>query len=277
MISPRIDKPRTAEEARAVSCHRPYDQINGPPYRIKAKGACSRIAMIKNKKNRLRKFGHILTSIHGQRIASATITTMIAATDHFCVVADLSSSCSFCCHSDLYRLISAELLDSWVSVVFFAHHSSHLSVKHRVESWYTPDETSCFKFCDASKKALCRFSVRSLTTGLVSHQFPVPLCSIAKPSTNVPCSYVATKIFSGGTHFKAWTSVVLKKNTFTKTATDNTVLKTFLDFVAIIIKKFLPPRLKYGSSRCFSPGSFAVLSGEAYTYNSIISCLALSR
>src|SRR3989344_1560041 len=29
------------------------------------------------------------------------------------------------------------------------------------------------------------------------------------------------------------------------------------------IKKFLPPKLKYGSSRCFSPGSFAVLSGAA--------------
>src|SRR3989344_5856214 len=27
------------------------------------------------------------------------------------------------------------------------------------------------------------------------------------------------------------------------------------------IKKFLPPKLKYGSSRYFSPGSFAVLNG----------------
>jgi len=45
----------------------------------------------------------------------------------------------------------------------------------------------------------------------------------------------------------------------------------------LINKKILLSKLKYGLSRCFSPGSFAVLSGVAYTYNSIISCLALSR
>ena len=38
--------------------------------------------------------------------------------------------------------------------------------------------------------------------------------------------------------------------------------RTFLGF-CIGLKKFLPPKLKYGSSRCFSPGSFAVLSGAA--------------
>src|SRR3989339_697812 len=32
---------------------------------------------------------------------------------------------------------------------------------------------------------------------------------------------------------------------------------------SIGLKNFLPPKLKYGSSRCFSPGSFAVLSGAA--------------
>ena len=31
----------------------------------------------------------------------------------------------------------------------------------------------------------------------------------------------------------------------------------------ILIKKFSSPKIKYGSSRCFSPGSFAVLSGAA--------------
>ena len=31
----------------------------------------------------------------------------------------------------------------------------------------------------------------------------------------------------------------------------------------LMIKKFLPPKLKYGPSRCFSPGSFTVLSGAA--------------
>src|SRR3989344_2571610 len=31
-----------------------------------------------------------------------------------------------------------------------------------------------------------------------------------------------------------------------------------------MIKIFFPPKLKYGSSRCFSPGSFAVLSGAAH-------------
>ena len=31
-----------------------------------------------------------------------------------------------------------------------------------------------------------------------------------------------------------------------------------------MIKKFSSQKLKYGSSRCFSPGSFAVLSGAAH-------------
>jgi len=30
-----------------------------------------------------------------------------------------------------------------------------------------------------------------------------------------------------------------------------------------MIKFFLPPKLKYGSSRCFSPGSFAVLASQS--------------
>ena len=241
MISMRINKPSTTEEMEAVVCHKRCDQMN-IHCRIRASGACSRIAIIKNKDNRFLKFGHIFTKIQGQRIASVTIATMIDTTDHFCVVADLSSSCSFCCHSDLYRDNSDALLDNCSNLVSLLHHSSHLSAQHRVESWYTPDEISCFKFCDASEKTLSKLSVRSLTTGLVSHQFPVPLCSITKPSTNVPCSYAATKIFSGGKQLKACTSVVLKKNMFTKTATDNIVLKIFLDFVAIRIKKFSSPQ-----------------------------------
>ena len=39
-----------------------------------------------------------------------------------------------------------------------------------------------------------------------------------------------------------------------------------LNFVGVknlFIKNFLPPKLKYGSNRCFSPGSFAVSSGAA--------------
>jgi len=159
IISPRIDKPRIIEETKAASCHKSCDQIKGPPNRIKAIGACSRIAIIKNRDNRLRRFGHIFTNIQGQRIASVTIATMIDTTDHFCVVADLSSSCSFCCHSDLYRDNSDALLDNCSNLVSLLHHSSHLSAQHRVESWYTPDEISCFKFCDASEKTLSKLSV----------------------------------------------------------------------------------------------------------------------
>ena len=41
--------------------------------------------------------------------------------------------------------------------------------------------------------------------------------------------------------------------------------RAFSRFMYLIkrIKNFLPPKLKYGSSRCFSTGSFAVLSGAA--------------
>ena len=41
------------------------------------------------------------------------------------------------------------------------------------------------------------------------------------------------------------------------------ILGLFLGF-SIGLKNFLPPKLKYGSSRCFSPGSFAVFSGAAH-------------
>src|SRR3989344_2287977 len=174
IISPRIDKPRIIEETKVASCHKPCAQIKGPPNKIKAIGACSRIAIIKNRDNRLCRFGHIFTNIQGQRIASAAVTTMIAATDHFCVATDRSSSRSFICHSDLYRASSDGLFDNCSNVVALAQYSTHLlSAQHLVDSWYTPVETDLFRFCDAVVKALCKLSVRSLTTGLVSHIFPV--------------------------------------------------------------------------------------------------------
>ena len=40
-------------------------------------------------------------------------------------------------------------------------------------------------------------------------------------------------------------------------------MEIIIDFFFIGLKKFLPTKLKNGSSRCFSPGSFAVLSGAA--------------
>src|SRR3990167_1552617 len=135
MISTRIDKPSTIEEMEAIACHKPCDQIN-IPCRIRASGACSRIAIIKNKDSRFLKFGHTFTKIQGHSNASAAIATMIAVTDHFCVVADLNPSRSFCCHSDLYRASSVEFIDSCSKAVSLAHHSSPLSARQRVESWY---------------------------------------------------------------------------------------------------------------------------------------------
>src|SRR3989344_3304361 len=40
-------------------------------------------------------------------------------------------------------------------------------------------------------------------------------------------------------------------------------MEIIIDFFFIGLKKFLPTKLKNGSCRCFSPGSFAVLSGAA--------------
>ena len=251
----RINKPSTTEEMEAVVCHKRCDQMN-IHCRIRASGACSRIAIIKNKDNRFLKFGHIFTKIHGQRIASATIATMITATDHFCVVTDRSSSCSFICHSDLCRASSDGLLDNCSKVLSLTHHSSHLPAKHLVDSWYTPVETDLFKFCDAVVKALCKLSVRSLTTGLVSHIFPVSLCSIVKPSRKLPCSYATTKIFCGGIQLKAWTSVVLRKNTLTKTVIGSMMLKTFLALVTFMIKKFSSPKIKIWFESMFFFGFF---------------------
>ena len=244
IISPRIDKPRIIEETKAASCHKSCDQIKGPPNRIKAIGACSRIAIIKNRDNRLRRFGHIFTNIQGQRIASAVTATMIAATDHFCVATDRSSSCSFICHSDLYRASSDGLFDNCSKVAALAHHSSHLSAQHLVDSWYTPVETDLFRFCDVVVKALCKLSVRSLTTGLVSHIFPVCLCLIVKPSRKLPCSYAATKIFCGSAQLKAWTSFLLRKNKLTKTVTNSMMLENSLALVIFMIKKFSSPKIK---------------------------------
>ena len=255
MISPIITKTSAIEETEAVACHKPCDQMN-IPCGIKARGACNRIAIIRNRDSRFRKFGHIFTNIHGHSTASTTIATIIVATDHFCVVTDLNPSRSFCCHSDLYRVSSVEFVDTCSKVVSLAHHSSHLSARHRVESWYTPEDITWFRFCDAVEKILCKFSVRSLITGRVSHKFPVPLCSTTKPSTNAPCSYAATKILFGNAHFKALTSVVFKKNTFTKTMADSTIQKKFLALVIFMIKKFSSPKIKIWFELMFFSGFF---------------------
>ena len=251
----RINKPSTTEEIEAVACHKLCDQMN-IPCKIRASGACSRIAIIKNKDNRFLKFGHIFTNIQGHNNASAAIATMIATTDHFCVVADLNPSCSFCCHSDLYRVSSVEFDDSCSKEVSLVHHSSHLSARHRVESWYTPEDTTWFRFCDAIEKIFCKFSVRSLTIGRVSHEFPVPLCSTTKPSINMPCSYAATKIFFGNAQLKALTSVVFKKKAFAKTATESIVPKTFFILIVFMIKKFSSPKIKIWFEPMFFSGFF---------------------
>ena len=242
MISTRIEKPSTPEEIRAVNCHRPCDQMNIPG-RIKTSGACRRIAIIRNEGTRFRKLGHILVSIHGQRITSATIAIIIATTDHFCVVTDRSPSCSFCCHSDLYRSNSAELFVNRSSVVSSAQYSLHLS-SHRVESWYTPVEISCPKFCETREKTLGKLFLLSSTTGRVSHQFPVPLYRTTKPSMNVPCWYDPIKIFFGKRQLKAYTSVGPKReNIPTKTTNSEIRLKKyFLGLFTFMIKNFLSPK-----------------------------------
>src|SRR3989338_3514686 len=54
------------------------------------------------------------------------------------------------------------------------------------------------------------------------------------------------------------------KSKISSSANSNNYQKNDKNYFPIhMIKNFLPPKLKYGSSRCFSPGSFAVLSGAA--------------